>query len=265
MIYAVSFSPTLTTKKVVTHIAAHLAKKLFTDFHEIDYTVPSLRKDGITFTSDDLVIFGMPVYAGRVPNLIAKDIPNITGSGAKCVPVVLYGNRAFDDALIELRDLLINCGMKPLAAGAFVGQHSFSETLGAGRPNSKDLALCKELAELVYSRLSDPPDMVDVPGTPFPYGGYYQPRLSDGTPIDIRKVKPKTNERCVSCGQCTALCPMGAISKTTPSLVEGICIKCGACIKRCPVGAKYIDDEGYLAHKRDLEINQATPKESKIF
>lgn len=265
MIFAVSFSPTLTTKKIVTRIAASLAKKTDSEFREMNYTSPALRKEGLSFSAEDLVVFGMPVYAGRVPNLIAKDLLRISGGGAKCIPVVLYGNRAFDDALMELRDLLIKSGMKPIAAGAFVGEHSFSHTLGAGRPDDSDLALCDELAERALLRCSDPPETLDVPGTPFPYSGYYQPRRSDGTPIDIRKVKPKTNRNCTACGLCAEICPMGAISAADPSLIEGICIKCGACMKRCPNGAKYIDDPGYLAHKQDLELRQADPKISRIF
>lgn len=265
MIYAVHFSPTLTTKTITTHIASAIAAAEKNTFCEIDYTSPSLRKEGLTFSPADIVVFGMPVYAGRVPNLIAKDIPRIKGSGAQCIPVVLFGNRAFDDALIELRDLLTDCGMVPVAAGAFVGQHSFSDTLGAGRPDKNDLALAEKLASLAIDRIRSGISSVNVPGNPRPYGGYYQPRLADGTPIDIRRVKPRTHENCDSCGLCIKLCPMGAISAEDPKSITGFCIKCGACIRQCPRQAKYIDDEGYLAHKRDLEINQATPKESKIF
>ena len=53
------------------------------------------------------------------------------------MPVVLFGNRNYDDALIELRDLLQADGFGCIAAGAFVGEHSFSRTLGAGRPDGE--------------------------------------------------------------------------------------------------------------------------------
>jgi len=266
MIYAVSFSPTQTTRTVVTHIAKTIASRQNLPFTEIDYTRPDIRKKGLSFQPDDTVVFGMPVYAGRIPNLIAKDLSAIIGNGSLCIPVVLFGNRAFDDALIELRDRLMQCGMHPVAAGAFVGQHSFSDTLGAGRPNAYDLALAEDLGSLFLDRIKNiSVNAVDVPGNPAPYGGYYQPRKTDGTPIDIRKVKPETNENCCRCGLCADLCPMGSISKSDPHIIEGICIKCGACIKRCPHHAKYISDAGYLAHKADLEISQAEAKPSKIF
>lgn len=263
MIYAVYFSPTGTTKKVVTHIARYIAKIRQCAVCKIDYTSPSVRKNGLTFSAKDLVIFGMPTYAGRVPNLIAKDFSQISGNGAKCVPIVLYGNRSFDDALIELRDLLQKSGLIPISAGAFVGEHAFSKTLAAGRPDAQDLQLAETLAKLTLRRLSENALLPEIPGNPFPYNGYYQPRRADGTPIDIRKVKPLTNENCNACGLCLSICPMGAISQ--PRVVSGICIKCGACIKRCPQHAKYLDDEGYLTHKADLERTQSTPKKSVIF
>ena len=264
MIYSVYFSPTLTTKKLTNHIAAALSRRMDAECREIDYTDAGVRRSGLCFAEEDIVVFGMPTYAGRVPNLIMKQMTNICGNGAKCIPVVTFGNRAFDDALIELRDILKNSGLKPIAAGAFSCEHSFSYSLGAGRPNDEDLALAEQLAELAYSR-RDYAEEIEVDGEPYPYRGYYQPRLSDGTPIDIRKVKPKTNENCISCGYCVKICPMQAIAQSDPREITGICIKCGACMKRCPMQAKYIDDAGYLAHKRDLELNQAAAKKSVIF
>ena len=37
-------------------------------------------------------------------------------------------------------------GFHTVAGGAFVGEHSFSRTLGAGRPDAQDMALVEELA-----------------------------------------------------------------------------------------------------------------------
>ncbi|MBR4080016.1 MAG: flavodoxin family protein, partial [Christensenellaceae bacterium] len=126
MIYSVYFSPTGRTKTTVNRVAGRLAELFGKEYREIDYTDAEVRKAGICFSEEDLVVFGMPTYAGRVPNLIMKQMTNIVGNGARCIPVVTFGNRAFDDALIELRDILQRSGMIPVAAGAFVGEHSFS-------------------------------------------------------------------------------------------------------------------------------------------
>ena len=92
-----------------------------------------------------------------------------------------------------------------------------------------------------------------LPGTPRPYRGYYMPRDRAGTPVDIRRVKPRVSPACTGCGLCAAVCPMGSIDAHDIHTYTGICIKCGACVKKCPHRARYYDDEGYLYHKQELE------------
>lgn len=253
---AVCFSATGTTRRVVTAVAQALAERLGVPCEAAEFTLPAARQTPLRFSADDLVVFGTPTYAGRVPNVLLPYLRTIEGGGAAAVPVVLFGNRDFDDALIELRDLLEAGGCHTCAAAAFVGEHSFSTTLAAGRPDADDLALAVDFAGRIAEKLADwsPADApIAVEGTPLPYRGYYQPRDRAGHPVDIRKVKPLTSDACDNCGKCVALCPMGSISPDDVRQYTGICIKCGACIKGCPRGAKYYDDAGYLYHKYELE------------
>lgn len=253
-IRAVYFSPTGTTKKTVCHIAAVIAKKAQMPVEEFDFTLPRMREAVLSFSKDDLVVFGVPVYAGRVPNVLLKYLRTVKGNQACAVPVVLYGNRAFDDALAELTDILEQDGLRAIAAGAFVGEHSFSEVLAAGRPDTEDLQAAEQLAlQAVKKWQQEQPDHpVAVPGDN-PSKGYYQPRDRKGNAIDIRKVKPQVNEKCNNCGLCVQICPMGSIDPKDVKNYQGICIKCGACIKGCPLCARYYNDEEYLYHKQELE------------
>ena len=274
-VWAVYFSPTDTTKRVVTTAASSAAEALQVPVLHWDITLPGPRKEGKTFEEGDLVILGTPVYAGRVPNVILKDLALLQGNGALGVPVVCFGNRNFDNALIESRDILEKGGFHTIAAGAFVCEHSFSKVLGAGRPDEKDLQLAfnfgwklgyaadKALMIAADGEWALPP--VKVPGIPETYGGYYQPRDRHGNPIDIRKVKPLTNENCDNCGLCAAVCPMGSIDPEDVTKFTGICIKCGACIKKCPQGAKYYEDPGYLYHKTELEEMYTRRAEPEVF
>lgn len=138
-IRAVYFSPTGTTRKIVTATAKGLSRTLKTDLEEYDFTLPKARTQPLQFTDSDLVVFGTPVYAGRVPNVLLPYLNTMQGYGALAVPVVLFGNRDYDDALIELRDILENKGLHTIAAGAFVGEHSFSRILAKDRPDMKDM------------------------------------------------------------------------------------------------------------------------------
>lgn len=262
------FSPTDTTRKIVTDITKELGKcsGQGTTIKNIDFTLPGERRNAASYEEDDLVIIGVPVYAGRVPNVLLKYLNSIQGNGALAVAVVVYGNRNYDDALIELRDILEVDGFKVIAAGAFIGEHSFSKILAKNRPDEKDQALCSGFAQEIHKKMTTQAEVqpVVVKGSK-PYGNYYRPKDREGNPVDIRKVTPKTNDLCNDCKICVSVCPMGSIDSEDTSQLNGICIKCGACIKKCPIQAKYYDDPGYLRHQYELEIEFAQRREPEIF
>ena len=268
-VWAVFFSGTGTTEKVATTVAKTVAQGLGADYRTFSFNLPEARKDELNFTADDLVVLATPVYAGRVPNLLLPYLQEkVKGNGALGIPVVLYGNRNFDDGLMELRNVMRDNGFLPIAAGAFVGEHSFSTTLGAGRPDADDMALCSQLAETTVERVNaGVTELVAVEGCD-PIRPYYTPRDRNGEPIkDFLKAKPMTDaDKCVKCGLCAQLCPMGSIDAEDFSTVAGKCIKCCACVKKCPTGAKYFDHEGYLYHQHELEdVYGVRRAETKIF
>ncbi|NLA85889.1 MAG: flavodoxin family protein, partial [Clostridiales bacterium] len=124
-VWAVYFSATGTTQKVVEAVADTIAAEIGAEVGSIDFTLPGARAGALAFNADELVVFGTPVVAGRVPNVLLKYLDTISGGGALAVPVVLFGNRDYDDALVELRDILERGGLHTIAAAAFVGEHSF--------------------------------------------------------------------------------------------------------------------------------------------
>ena len=255
-IKAIYFSATGTTQKVVRQIVATLSKELNVPSEEFDFTLLQNRQEPMVFEATDFVVFGVPVYAGRVPNVLVKYLNTMQGNSATALSIAVYGNRDFDDALMEATDILENSGMKVIAGGAFVGEHSFSTTLAAGRPDADDLQKAAEFAKLVAEKikrndLSKP----QIKGVPYPYRQHYQPKDAQQNSFDIRKVKPLTSEDCVKCGLCAKICPMGSINPENVAEVTGICIKCGVCVKKCPTHAKHFDDPNYNYHKTELEKN----------
>ena len=270
-IWATYFSATGTAEKVVGSLADEISANLGLDKDSFDFTLPAARKQERHFSEKDLVILGIPVIAGRVPNVLLKYLATIAGHNALGIPVCVYGNRNFDDALIELRDIMEKGGFRIAAAAAFIGEHSFSTILGAGRPDDSDMKTVKIFAARVAQKLLDMTGRdklapLAVKGTPYPYRGYYQPRDRQGHPVDIRKVKPLTNAAlCTDCKICAEVCPMGSIDFNDVNIYNGICIKCCACIKKCPVNAKYYDDPGYLYHKQELEEEFMRRAEPDLF
>lgn len=266
-ITAMYFSATGTTKKICETIADEIAKRAGCEKNTYDFTLKENREGFPEFTGEELVVFGTPTYAGRVPNVLLKYLDTITGNGALAVPVVLFGNRNYDDSLIELRDILETHGFKTIAAGAFVGEHSFSKILAEGRPDADDIKEAIGFADDIYKKISEGTFMspVAVKGEE-PVRPYYQPRDRKGNPVNILKVKPEINkELCDKCGICAEVCPMGSIDPEDVFSYKGICIKCGACEKKCPKHARYYTDPGYIYHRTELELGYERRADNDIF
>ncbi len=233
-----------------------------------DVSLPAAREKVYTFGKGDILVCGFPVYAGRVPNLLLPFVKNnIKGEGALAIEISTFGNRNFDDGLIELKLTLEENGFTSVASGAFSCQHSFSEILGAGRPDAEDLAEAEKLGKAAADKItkgSFPEFTVD--GNP-ELPAYYRPQDRHGNPINILKVLPKTDmTKCDRCMECAKVCTLGTISFEDPSQMTGKCTKCNACVKACPKGAKYFDDPGYLLHKTELEAMYAGRRaENKLF
>lgn len=262
------FSATGTTKKIAQAVAGELARRFGgQSVVHVDFTLPEGRKEPASFSGQDIVVAGIPVYAGRVPNVLLKYLNTIQGNGALAVALVVYGNRHFDDALVEWRDILSSRGFQVVAGGAFIGEHAFSRTLGQNRPDAQDIARAADFSGRVYAKLKASPDdfkTICVPGNR-PYQPYYRPKDKDGNPVAFHKVIPQTSADCISCGLCASLCPMGSIDVEDESTITGICIKCCACVKNCPVEAKNFDDEIFLRHKQELELAFTSPRREPEF
>ena len=273
-VFAIFISPTGNTKKAVRAIAKGIADKVADgDFFSIDITARELRKGVLDFGPGDIVILGVPTYAGRVPN---KLLPYLTeavyGDGAYGIPVVTYGNRAFDDSLKELATIMYNNGMDIIGGCAAVGEHAFTSKLAPGRPNEEDLAKLNEYGMKLGTMLKKARDDKDIhfinpenlPGHPEEAFEYYVPKKDDGEPASFLKALPVTDsDKCIQCGECRGICPMGCYQNSLTE-AEGTCIKCQGCIKVCPVGAKSFQNEDLSAHIRMLEENYTSPKDYHI-
>ena len=263
-IWAASFSPTGGTEHIVSLLAEEMGKCLKLPVHKISFTLPDERKKSCTFTEEDLLILGTPVYAGRIPNKILPDVDrSFEGNGTLAVAVSVFGNRNYDDGLMELALLLENHGFCVAAAAAAAARHAFSDDIGAGRPDKQDEEELRVFARRAAEKIKEfsgeekivngnksscGVSALQITGHN-PVGPYYTPLRADGQPAKFLKAKPVTDENlCNRCGTCVQVCPMGSISREDPSVVNGICIKCQACIRSCPAQAKHFEDEDFLSH-----------------
>lgn len=231
-----------------------------------DITPFASRKDPISFSREALAVVGCPVYAGRVPNKIMPFFrDSLKGDNTPAVVVLTYGNRAYDDALKEMTQLLTRNGFVVVGAITQPSQHTFSDTVATGRPNSEDLFQAHRFGSALASRLAE-----TEPRSCFEeYTGelvYYTPLTSSGTKANFLKAKPDTDRTlCNGCGECVGRCPMGSISAEEPWLVEGTCIKCHACIAHCPRKARRFTDADFLSHTAMIVQHFLDRKEAEYY
>lgn len=267
-ITAIFYSATGNTRKVITRIAKNIQEVLQVPINYLDYTRPQNRQVFHSFGSQDLVLFASPTYAGRIPNKMVPYIESsFSGKNTPVIPIVVYGNRSFDNSLSELTDILSSNGFIPFSAAAIATVHAFSSKIGTGRPDEKDLiqidSFCKTASNYILN--NENPLPIEVPGE-HPAVTYYTPLGVDNTPVNFLRAKPKTHkELCDNCGACAKACPMSAIDFNDNTLVPGTCIKCQCCVKICHTKAKYFDDEGFISHVKMLERDYVRRHEPAFF
>lgn len=250
-VFEMVFSPTGGTRKV----SGLVTEVLDGDTVTVDLTDSGQDFRAVSMTKDDVAVISVPSYAGRVPAVAVGRLSVVRGNGARAVLVCAYGNRAFEDTLIELEDVAKRVGFRVVAAVAAIAEHSVARQFAAGRPDAQDVAQLSEFAQRIRQKLLDG-DMSEpsIPGNrPYKQAGGHS-------------MVPQATEGCVSCGACAALCPVRAIDKDDPGRVNGeACISCLRCVAVCPRGARKPNPASLSAVTKMLSKVCVERKECELF
>ncbi len=252
---SIYFSPTESTKGVVELIAAGLP-----GVHEsLDLTEAAKFRPDYSFREDEVVLVGVPVYAGRIPETSIERFKKLHGHQTPVVLVVVYGNRAYEDALLELKNVMIEQGFRPAAGIAAVAEHNMARSIAAGRPDAQDQAKLKEFGQNVADRLAAVKSNYELPD--LKVSGNFPYRERGGMPLKI-----KVTSACNDCGKCIRSCPVQAISRTDAKVTdEGRCIHCMRCVLVCPNNARKLGMLMQMGVNSKLKKACAGRKEPEFF
>ena len=250
-LYNIVFSPTGGTKKV----ADCLTGALEGDVTTVDLTDSKQDLNTVSLTKEDAAVISVPSYGGRVPAVAAERLGVVHGNGARAILVCVYGNRAYEDTLVELEDAAKQGGFQVIAAVAAIAEHSIARQFAAGRPDAQDIAQLSDFAKQIQHKLSE----ADTSEPAIPGNRPY--KKADGV-----SMVPKATKECTNCGACAAACPVQAIDKENPKKVdEKACISCMRCIAVCPHGARKVNPVMLSAASLMLKKVCSERKECELF
>lgn len=217
----ICFSPTGNSRRSAVAMAEAIADQV----EVIDLTAAAALR---MLAPTDFAIFAAPVYAGRIPYVAAERFAAITGNNTPCILVASYGNRHYDDALLEMADIAAEQGFVVKGAAAVIGRHTYGE-IQTDRPNDADFAEMRAFALQAAANTHAP----EIPGN-----RTYREGGKGG------KFRPLTADTCIHCGLCARNCPTHAIGEDHMQVSEG-CISCFRCIRSCPKKAKHMSTPEY--------------------
>ena len=247
MLHAFFFSPSETTRKY----AIAMAEAFGGDSKLTDLTHGTCPIES-EITEGDTVLLISPVYAGRIPAMAADLFRQIHGHGMKAIVAVVYGNRDYDDALLELADIASEGGFEVIAAGAFVAQHCIFPKVANGRPDKSDMEIAVDFIK--RAREANKMDLSTIKGKR-PY------KKPGAVPLCPQTIE---NE-CRSCGVCARECPTGAIDSVTLATDKDKCITCCRCVTVCSSRARKFNGIIYSTVGKIFVAQNSKRREPELF
>lgn len=240
------FSPTGGTEKVSHIIAEHWSKNT----EKIDLSDAKADFSQCKISDEDLVLVAMPSFGGRAPATAIERLKKIQGNGGKCILVCVYGNRAYEDTLVEMEDAAKESGFRVIAAVAAVAEHSIIPKYATGRPDAADEKQLRQLAEQIADKAEA---AVAIPGN--------RPYKKAGN----AGLVPKPTNSCVKCGLCAEKCPVQAIDSEKFAADPKICISCMRCVKNCRQNARKINAAKVSVAAMAIKKACSVRKENELF
>lgn len=245
MVYILYFSPTGGTRRVAELLAVGFERTRLVDM--------TVALEPLYLQAEDFCLVAVPSFGGRVPKAALEHLHALHGNGARAAAVAVYGNRHYDDTLLELQYALQERGCAVSAGVAAIAEHSVVRRFAENRPDEQDAVQLAEFSVAIRQKLEQG-GSVQLPGNvPFKEFG--------GAPF-----RPVVTEACVRCGLCAKECPVGAIPLDAPNTTDhDRCFACLRCISLCPAKARNLPESVVQTMTEKLRSACELPKKNQLF
>lgn len=242
---AIYFSPTGGVKKVLDIVDKMIHFDQWIDLSPSDF-------DGqlVNISEEDECWVALPVFGGRALPLGIERLRRIMGKNSRCIVIAVYGNRAFEDALLEMKEVCEMIGFKVAAGIAAIAKHSILNHVATHRPDEEDAKILTQYVKLIGEKSTG--EGMQCSGN-HPYKDF-----------KIILVPQILHERCIRCGKCRTACPNQAIGENF-MIDESKCISCMRCVAICPVKAREVEPQRLKMMSEKLAEATADRKEYQLF
>ncbi len=259
----ICFSPTGTTRRICNAVALGMGSEepIVLDITLPDNRARTIANSSTTMEDIDHLIVGAPVYFGKLPLQAVECLRALPGTGKECTAIVVYGNRDYGIALHRMVEMLSNTGFILVAAGIFVGQHSYSDIVpvAMGRPDKSDIEKASEFGTKALSASKH----LNIAAVPVNID-----KASKSNRYSL--LKPTYYEdRCDRCGNCAKTCPLGLLSsdrgRYLSQAAKKRCIGCMACVRNCAQKARVTKANPILKIVLNCVLRQASIERKEPF
>ena len=251
------FSATGTTKEFLHKMAHEMGFSIDKEFDLTNYEYKDFKH---TFEKNDIILLGCPVFGARIPEPAKNRFTGLKGNNSKIVLILTYGDVHYDEALIEIYEIMKNNGFDIIGMGAFVSRHSVIKSVGIRRPNNHDNETIKYFCKKIVGKLNENiKQNIEIIHSKL-FGKYKK-----------LPIKPKGNKKCKECGLCNKLCPVNSIDSRNPRKTnKEKCICCMRCVKYCPYNARnlpviiYFMSKIFLNFMKKIKYNKENKSEIMV-